>query len=184
VIKKYWNRFVHAATAISATIAGFVAPPPDAGGDNPWIKFGRFFIAVCIGLWYVPSQWWGKKANAQGWWIAALILATGSFASGWAYEDCVHEWTIDYYKGHRVVMGKTMTSDAERDLARMQKDAPWMGPIDLLKASAGDPSKVWQPSELEERQRTLTLLYLLTLLLLASTVVTISQGADCASKRR
>jgi hypothetical protein len=181
---KYWNSFVQFAAALCTLFSSFLVAPPSGGGENPWFKFGKFLVAVCIGLWFVPERTWGLRKHRWKWWLVAFLLAIASFGSVLYYTDLLDRWSFPYWRDQRVVIGQTLTDDAQRDLERLRKDRPSTTPIDLLRQSVGDPTQVWLRDEIESRQRILTLLFLVTMLLLASTVVSVSQAAYCATRKR
>jgi hypothetical protein len=183
-IGKYWNSFIHLATLLCTLFSGFLVAPPSAGAENPWFKFGKFAVAVCIGLWFVPERVWRLHRHMWKWWIVAIVFAGGAFASVVYYTDLVDRWSVPYWRDHRVVVGQTLTQKAQKDLESSTKDRSSVTPVELLRESAGDPTQVWLAEDIEARQRILTLFFLLTMLLLASTVVTVSQAAYCASKTR
>lgn len=183
-LSKYWNSFVQFAAALCTLFSGFLVVPPSAGSENPWFKFGKFLVAVCIALWFVPERTWGRRKHRWKWWFVALLLAVGSFGGVLYYSDLLDRWTRPYWRDQRVVIGQTLTEDAQKDLERLRKERPSTTSLDLLRQSAGDPTQVWLREEIERRQRLLTLFYLLTMLLLASTVVAVSQATYCVTRNR
>ncbi|HZL57409.1 MAG TPA: hypothetical protein VFC21_10020 [Bryobacteraceae bacterium] len=183
-IGKYWNSFIHLATVLCTLFSGFLVAPPSGGSENPWFKFGKFAVAVCIGLWFVPERVWRQRKHTWRWWMVAVVFAVGSFGCFLYYTDLVDRWSVLYWRDRRVVIGETLTPMAQSDLAALQKDRASATALDLLRESAGDPTQVWEAGEIEYRQRVLTLNFLLTMLLLASSVVTVSQAAYCASRTR
>lgn len=184
LIGKYWNSFIHLATVLCTLFSGFLIAPPSAGSENPWFKFGKFAVAVCVGLWFVPERVWQSRRHMWRWWAVAVVFAAGAFGSVIYYTDLVDRWSVPYWRDQRVVIGETLIPKARKDLESLQKDRPSATPLDLLRQSVGDPTQVWLAEEIKERQRILTLFFLLTMLLLGSTVVTVSQAAYCASKSR
>ena len=181
---KYWNRFVTSAASVSSLFTGFLISPPLVGRENTWFTYGKFLVAVCIGLWFVPTAAWALKKHRWKWWFTGCVLALCSFVSVFSYLELFGAWTTVYWHAQRVVIGQTLTKCAEQDLERLRRDRPSATPLDLLWKTAGDTTRVWVESEIKDRQHRLTLLYLLSVLLLASTVVTTSQAAYCASKNR
>jgi hypothetical protein len=180
LIGKYWNSFIHLATILCTMFSGFLVAPPSAGAENPWFKFGRFVIAVCIGLWFVPERVWRLHRHMWKWWIVAILFACSSFASVVYYTDLVDRWSVPYWRDQRIVIGQTLTPKARAWV----QTSPSATALVLLQAAAGDPTQVYLSEEIETRQRTLTFFFLLTILLLACTVVTVSQAAYCATRQR
>jgi hypothetical protein len=184
VLGRYWASFISFATALCSLFSGFMIPVPSSGGENPWFKYGKFLVAVCIGLWFVPERTWNRRKHKWYWWFAALILALGSSASVFNYTELITHWTVPYWRAERVVIGETLTEDTKNYLRTLPNAGASLSPLELLKRSLGDPTQVWRADEVELRQRKLTLLYLLTLFLLSSAVVTTAQAAYCSTTKR
>jgi len=64
-LTKYWNSCVQFAAVLCTLFSGFLIAPPYGGGENTWFKFGKFVVAVCIGLWFVPERTWGQPQGCQ-----------------------------------------------------------------------------------------------------------------------
>ena len=181
---KYWNSFVSVAASLGSLFSGFLVAVP-TGPKDTWFQYGKFLIAICIGLWFVPERVWGRRTNRWHWWSLAVVLAICSSFCVFRYAELVNRWTTIYYN-KRVVVGDNdqLVPRAQAYLDKLRKDRPSATQFDVLRAALGDTAQVWRAAELESRSETITLLYLLTLFLLTSTVVTVSQAAYCASKNR
>jgi len=180
-LKENWNRFVLFAAAIGTLFSTFLILPPSGGGENVWYQYGAFLVAVLTGLWFVPMIRWSARKFAARWWIAAAVCAVISTAAFLSYNNCLERWTVAYWRDRRAVIGEHLTEDARVYRASTRE------PIDdlqLLKLYGGAATAVWRADEIETRQHNLALLYLLTLLALASTVVTVAQAAYCVNRTR
>jgi hypothetical protein len=181
---KRWNTLLSLATALCAIFSGFIIAVPAGGGDNLWFRYGRFLVAVCIGLWFVPVHAWDLRRHRWGWWFIGALLAFCSLCGVVEYAQLVDRYTIQYWHNERIIAGETILPDAQRYLEKLRIQRPSASVRDVLEASAGDPARVWEPSEIETRVKTITLMYLLNLLLLSGTVVAITQAAYCATRRK
>ena len=184
IIGRYWNSFVHVATALCTLFSGFLVEPPFPGPQDALFKFGRFAIAVCIGLWFVPERVWRQRKHRWKWWAVAILITTTAIGTFLYYTDLLDRCSVAYCRDRRVVVGQTLTSQGQKDLETLQKDRPSATALDVLRGRHGDPTKVWLPEEIEFCQHHLTLFFLLTMFLLASSVVTVSQAAYCSTKAR
>jgi len=183
-IRKYWSSFVAFSASLMSLFSGILVSVPSAGNDNnPWYDYGKFLVAVCIGLWFVPEHTWNRRTHKWAWWTCALVLVI--FSSGFVlgYTRLVSSWSLNYY-GQRVLVGETLTPTGKRDLKLLRDDGRNPNDFDLLERALGDAKAVWRPEEIESRQHELTLLYLAALFLLASTVVTVAQAAYCSTRTR
>jgi len=183
ILGRYWASFVAFGTALCTLFSGFVISVPTSGGENPWFEYGKVLIAVCIGLWFVPERTWNRRKHRWNWWFVAFILALGSSVCVFTYIDLVERWTVPYWRDQRVVIGKTLRGDTRNYLSTLSDGGASLNSLELLKQHAGDSTRVWSTEEIELRQRELTLLYLLTLFMLSSAVVTTAQAAYCATRR-
>jgi hypothetical protein len=181
-LQRHWSSFVSFATALCALFSGFLIPVPSAGEENLWFKYGRFLVAVCIGLWFVPEQTWSHREHKWHWWCVALTFVLGSSTCVFHYTQQVDRWTIPYWRDRRVVIGQTLNKDM-KDYLQAHPGAH-ASPLDLLNSVVGNPYRVWDAGEIESRQRKLELLYLLTMFLLSSTVVTVAQAACCSTRKK
>jgi hypothetical protein len=177
-----WNSFVSSGAAMCALFSEFVIAVPSGGGENLWFKYGKFLVAVCIGLWFVPGRVWSLRRHRWKWRFIAFALAVCSLVSVLRYTEIVRSWSVQYWRSERIVIGETLLPDAQKYLEKLRARRPSATPRDVLDDSAGDATRVWVVGEIETRARTITLLYLLTLFLLSSSVVTISQAAYGATR--
>jgi hypothetical protein len=183
-LRKYWSSLVAFATALMSLFSGFLVGVPSDGEANHWYKFGKFLVAVCIGLWLVPVNTWNRKTHKWHWWTTALGFLIFSIAAVLKYADLVDKWSLPYYKDERVVIGKTLSSTGEEDRKKIVARGGVPYNLTLLQRTLGDPKRVWVPEEVDQRQHLLTILYLVALLVLASTVVTVAHAAYCSTKSR
>lgn len=181
IIRARWNQLIVFSTAVMALLSRFVFAPPYALRQQVWYKFGGFFVALAVGLWLVPVKLWASRKQLRGWWIAAVCLAILSCSSFLLYTSLIERWSLPYFRDERVVIGSTRTPEAERDAAILSKDGSEVDDLRLLRYVDGDPYQVWRGKEITRRSYILTGLYLCTILLLASAIITVTQAIYCAS---
>ena len=92
-------------------------------------------------------------------------------------EDCQDDDEI------RAVIGETLTPDAAEYGEEFRRKGQPLSDRDILRHYGGDATLVWASGELTQRTRVLTWWYLVTLLALASAVVTVCQAGFCATRR-
>ena len=73
-VRKHWSSFVAFAAALMSLFSGFLVAVPSSGGENHWYEYGKFLVAVCIGLWLVPEHTWNRRKHKWAWWTSALLL--------------------------------------------------------------------------------------------------------------
>jgi hypothetical protein len=181
-IRKYWSTFVAFSAALMSLFSGFLVAVPETSGENPWYKYGKFLVAVCIGLWFVPEHTWNLRKHKWAWWTSAIVLVI--FSSGFivGYTKLVNSWSVLYFRDQRIIVGKTLTSAGEEDQQLLRISGRTPSDLELLQRVLGDAKRVWDPDEIESRQFKLTLVYLATLFLLSSSVVTVAQAAYCSTR--
>lgn len=162
----------------------FLVNVPLDGEANHWYKFGKFLVAVCIGLWLVPENTWNRKTHKWRWWTTACVFLVLSIAVVFKYADLVDKWSVAYYKDERLVIGKTLSPTGEGDRKKIVASGGVPYNLTLLQRALGDSKRVWVPEEVDQRQHVLTILYLVAVLVLASTVVTVAHAVYCSTKNR
>ena len=176
-LKDNWNRLTLFATALGTLFTTFVVLPPAGGGEDMWYRYGTFLVALLTGLWFVPIARWGSSKFTLRWWAVAGFCTILSCVAFFWYNNRLERWTVPYWRDRRAVVGEQLTPDA----LAYQKTSGETDPLRLLKSYAGNAEEVWRAEEIRSRQTTLSLAYVLTVLFLASAVVSVSQAVYCAS---
>lgn len=175
-LKQNWNRFVLFAASLCTLFSTFVVLPPAGGGEKLWYRYGSFLVALLTGLWFLPVKNWCSRSAAWYWWAGAGAFAILSATAFISYNDRLERWTVPYWRDRRAVVGEHLTDDARVYRSSSQQ---YLNDLQLLKSYAGNAEAVWRSDEIYARQQRLALLYLATLLALASAVVTVAQAAYC-----
>jgi hypothetical protein len=182
-IKTHWNKLVVFATCVVALLGRFLIVPPYGLDERAWYKYGIFLVAVLTGLWLVPMNAWSQKKYRWSWWLAAGILAICSTVVFLHYNTLLEEWTVPYFRESKVIVGRQLTPDATAYTQLLMKQGEPIDDLRLLQKYAGDTAAVWQTSEIFRRERVITTWYLAALLLLASSVITVTQAIYTLSAR-
>ena len=183
-VRKHWSSFVAFAAALMSLFSGFLVAVPSSGGENHWYEYGKFLVAVCIGLWLVPEHTWNRRKHKWAWWTSALLLIILSSGFVMGYTKLVNSWSVLYFRDQRVVIGKTLTSDREKARQLVLAAGRLPSDLELLQQVLGDAKRIWSRDEIDSRQFKLTLVYLTALFLLASTVVTVAHAAYCSTRKQ
>lgn len=178
-LRQNWNKLVVFATSIMTALSRFVVQPPAAGNKDIWFDYGTYMVAILAGLWLFPVRHWAAKRHAVQWWVVAACFAILSFAAFWGYNTRLQNWSVVYFRSDRIVIGSRLTAEAtivrDREIAAGRPADDWH----LLRSFAGDVLAVYDRSDVENRQSTLELWYLASLLTLASSIITVSQAIYC-----
>jgi hypothetical protein len=178
--KNIWNRLVVAATALMTQFSGFVAIPP---AGEQWFNFGRFLVAVAIGLWTVPFVGFDKKRHQLPWFALTVALVVPATAGVLHYNSLLDRWSVEYFQQERIVVGGTMTDDARQYRDQLLKANQPTDDLTVLRKYGGNAAAVWLPGEIARRSESLTRWYLATLFMLASVVVCLAQTIFCSKRR-
>jgi hypothetical protein len=108
-LRQNWNKLALVATSIMTALSGFVIHPPSGGGKDIWFSYGRFLVAILVGLWLYPIQRWSAKQHAGAWWLMTVVFSVASFAIFWNYNSRLEAWSIEYFRSDRVVVGTQLT---------------------------------------------------------------------------
>jgi len=157
-------------------VGGFLVAPPYGLDTEGWYKYGVFLVTILAGLWLVPIRAWSQKKFMWRWWMVATSLAVISTAALLYYTSLLDSWTVLYFRTDRVVIGKTLTSDARIYASAMRLRGEPVDDLRLLQEYGGNASSVWDPNEITGRQRLLTYWYLSSLLLLSSAAITVTEA--------
>ncbi len=177
--RKSWAVLAQASAWVLALVGGFLLPPPTGGwgeADKTWLRFGQFFVAVLVGLIFVPVWKWKQKKHALGWWEAAmvsLVLATGGF---FTYQSLTVRWT-GYFFEDKVLLGSEYT-----DVGRTYVEKHPNLPVHLLLEDfLGRADDIWTHESITRRRLILSGLYLGCLPLLAVCLISVVQASQCLS---
>ena len=160
--------------------SGFVATPP---AGQQWFNFGRFLVAVAVGLWVLPTERLKKRKDAAVWFGATALLAAAAIACVVHYSWLIERWTVPYFQNERAVIGATLTRDAAAYREGLQQAGQPSDDLTLLRKYGGDAGAVWEAEEIGRRSNRLTVWYLTALFILASVVVSLAQMIYCARRR-
>lgn len=133
--REQWGVLAQTGAWLLAVICTFVLPPPAGGegaGKGTTEAFTAFFVAVLVGLMYVPvTRWRGHRYLRR--WLAVTVasLATGT-AAYVVYDHLRAEWTVPYDET-RVTRGKTYTALAQQHRAA----DPSVSDADLVEFAGG-----------------------------------------------
>ena len=181
-----WNVLLALATAVCTVISGFLVLPQIGADTVSWTKFGIVAVALLVGLWTVPMQLYASRRLLRYWVITSIFFFAASGATYYAYSNAIDKWTFAFpvdQSTTRVVAGIALSSRAQtlRDNATRNK-RPVPTDQDLLENADGKMVDVW-PCDKERTHRLNALIgmYLLELLLLPSTMVTVAQASFCAT---
>jgi hypothetical protein len=174
-LKKNWNKLTVFGTCLATMLGGFLVTPPYALTTQGWYKYAVFLLALLSGLWLVPITK-SSPAKYKWWWAISILLAITSTGTLLRYTSLLDAWTVVYYRSERVVIGKTLTSDAKAYADSMRLRGEQINDLRLLQEYGGDASAVWDAGEIAARQRALVYWYLGSLLLLSSAAITVTQA--------
>lgn len=171
--REQWGVLAQTGAWLLAVICTFVLPPPAGGegaGKGTTEAFTAFFVAVLVGLMYVPvTRWRGHRYLRR--WLAVTVasLATGT-AAYVVYDHLRAEWTVPYDET-RVTRGKTYTALAQQHRAA----DPSVSDADLVEFAGGISQDVWIGSEIASRHLRLRASYLFTNVALAICLIAVTQ---------
>ncbi len=180
-----WNVLLALATAVCTVISGFLTLPQIGADTVSWTKFGIVAVALLVGLWMVPMQLYASRRLLRYWVISSIFFFAASGATYYAYTNAIDKWTFPFpldQSKTRVVAGIMLSprSQKKRDDAARNKQV--LTDQNLLEKADGIIVDVW-PCDKERTHRLNALIgiYLLELLLLPSTMVTVVQASFCAT---
>lgn len=182
-LKNSWNKLVAGGSVIFAAFKGFLAVPSYGIDEQSWYHYGAFFTALITGLWLVPIVRWSKRRYSGHWWIAATLFVILSVLTFFRYSSLLDRCTIVYWKDRRVVIGQTLTPDAQVFTNQQQGAGLPTDDLTLLQFYGGNPFAVWSSKEIEWCKRDLTLWYLGSIVALASSVLLVAQATYCVTKK-
>lgn len=183
VLNKHWNKLGVVASAIAAALAGFLALPPVGLTDAAWSKFDVFLITLIVGLWLVLTNRWKLRRHVRYWWFAALLMVSLCIGSVLTYSAILDEWTIPYWRDQRVVIGSTRKPFAVEQAKLLEEKHLPADNASLLQKFSGRVTDVWNEDEIAERGRQLEVIYVGTVFLLASALITVLQAVYCSLRR-
>ena len=178
-LRENWNKLVLFATSIMTALSRFVVQPPSGGSKDIWSDYGTYLVAILAGLWLLPMRRWAAKRHALRWWIVAACFAIISFGTFRGYNGRLERWSVVYFGSDRIVIGSRLTTEAQRVRDSETAAGRPAGDLDLLRDFAGDVQAVYDQADVDNRQSSLELWYLGSLLTLASSIITVSQAIYC-----
>jgi hypothetical protein len=181
VLQQHWRTIAQVSVWLMGLLGTFILPPPtyDFVEVPVWYNFVRVTLAIIVGLILIPTSRLKERKHTLGWWVltvVALGLALGAF---FVYQHLQTAWSCRY-AGSRIIIGKTMTSEAISYLEKIKKEEGRV-PDDqeLVENHVGATWKIWRLEELQGRQQILGILYLVSVSVFAMTIVFVLQALYC-----
>jgi hypothetical protein len=171
--RRAWGVLGHLTTWVVAQISMFLLPPPVTNA-KVWVNFGRFCVAIVLGLTIVILRFHPIRRAVRRWWIATATLVLLGCATFVTYQ-----WLLDThvmpYAGTQVIIG-TRTSDADTYRDSYAKDHHhWLTDAEVLAHYGGNVNAVWTTKSVEGTRMLLTLLFVATTVLLSLAVILVIQ---------
>ena len=179
-VKSSWSLLVSAAVVVTAALSGFlVQPPPEsAGTGNVYASFGRFLIAIIIGLLAVQAWRYSTQRRTMAWWLVTLgstVTAVGVFI---LYQDVRSENLVPC-QGSPVYIGTQLTAHGS-EYVRGNPNVDHQTMLDEHNCRATD---IWTEASIESGRRVVSAVYLVCIFLLTLSMVSITQAISCATQK-
>lgn len=181
--KKQWDVIATVATWILSVLGTFLLPPPfnsqQLGQYVAGAKIGSFIIAILVGLLLVLALKWKKKKHTFGWWLTAFISFVIGIALFFAYQHLYEMWTCTY-NSERWVIGSVLTAHGKQFISENPQRITCE---DWLMSHAGRVEEIWEKWSIIQRCDVLFIIYVLSLFLFATTIISLVQAISCQKRR-
>jgi hypothetical protein len=182
-LKAKWNYFAQLSIFILTLAGSFLVTPPllSFDAENRITPFARFMIAGLLALLFIPLAKRNTKRYYTIWYRTAIAFFVAAILSVILYAKLLHDWSVPFYGGQRLVIGKHMyASVVNRKLTLARElNKPMIDNELLVKSFQGNPSLIWPAHELRKRLYLLTALYILSVTFVGCFVVTVIQSIYC-----
>lgn len=188
LLKAKWNYFAQVSIFILTVAGSFLVTPPllSFDADNRITAFARFMIAGLLALLFIPLTKRSAKRYYAFWHRLAIAFFVMAILSVILYAKLLHDWSVPFYSGQRLVIGKHMfAAVVERKLALARELNKLVIEDEILvKNFQGNPSLIWPVEELRFRLYLLTALYILCVTFVGYFVVTVIQSIYCYGHKK
>ena len=195
-LKEKWNLLLEFAMAIMIVVSGFVEIPEPAAvalsSAADYEKYGRFIVAIILGLVLILCRIWNRRKNVWWWASATLFFLLAGMWLNNQYTLFKVQKTVDYTAttGQYVLKGDHLFPDMEaawknaakserRSISETEFFDQKHGPFDGTGATTA--LMLWPKDEIIKNAVNMTLLYLTTVVLFSLAVICCIQGLFCIS---
>lgn len=178
-LKKRWTLLSQATAFIVVVIAGFVTPPEvydPASGFKTAKALAVFIVVILAGLSFYLSRRWSRKRDAFKWLISTSLFLSLCVA-GYLFSERLKDERTCQYPGEVKVIGTAYTQHG-RDYVSQN---PGISCEALLMDHGGKAELVWDPNSISNSRIILLAAYLVSFMLAAVCIVSVTQLVTCVT---